>query len=71
MWFIDNCEYGEDFKCSKKELEENISKTFREIQNEIQRITNLKYVKDLRFGKMRGGYKGFIIKTECLIDVDE
>jgi len=31
MWFNDYCEYGDDFKCSKKELEDNISKTFREI----------------------------------------
>jgi len=68
MWFNENCEYGEDFKCSKKELEDNINKPFREIQVEIQRITNLKYVKDMRFGKMRGGFKGFKIKTECLVE---
>jgi phage/plasmid-associated DNA primase len=67
MWFNENCEYGEDFKCSKKELEENISKPFREIQVEIQRITNFKYVRDMRCGKLRGGFKGFRIKTECLI----
>ena len=54
MWFNDNCEYGDDFRCSKKELEDAISKPFREIQNEIQRITNLKYVRDL---------KGFSVKT--------
>ena len=64
MWFNDNCEYGDDFKCSKKELEENISKPFREIQVDIQRITNLKYNKGLTFGtKNRGGYKGFRIKN--------
>jgi hypothetical protein len=68
MWFNDNCEYGDEFKCSKKELEEVISKPFREIQNEIQRITNFKYVRDLRFEKSRGGFKGFRIKTECNIE---
>jgi len=71
MWFNENCEYGDDFKCGKKELEEAISKPFREIQNEIQRITNFKYVRNLRIGKIQGGFKGFRIKTECLIDVDE
>ena len=71
MWFNDYCEYGDDFKCSKKELEDAISKPFREIQNEIQRITNLKYVRNMRIGKFQGGFKGFRIKTECLIDVDE
>jgi len=40
MWFNDNCEYGDDYKCNKKELEDAIAKPFREIQNEIQRITN-------------------------------
>ena len=25
MWFNDNCEYGDEFKCSKKELEDAIS----------------------------------------------
>jgi ribosomal protein L13E len=71
MWFNDNCEYGDDFKCSKKELEEAISKPFREIQNEIQRITNLKYVRNMRFGKVQGGFKEFRIKTECLIEVED
>jgi len=70
MWFNDNCEYGDEFKCSKKELEEVISKPFREIQNEIQRITNFKYVRDLRFEKSRGGFKGFKIKTECNIKIE-
>ena len=55
----------------KKELEEVISKPFREIQNEIQRITNLKYARDLRFEKVRGGWKGFRIKTECIVKIDE
>jgi len=70
MWFNDNCEYGDDFKFSKKELEDNISKPFREIQNEIQRITNSKYDRSLRFGKKnpQGGFKGFRMKSECLID---
>ena len=68
MWLNDYCEFGDDFKCSKKELEENISKPFREIQNEIQRITNFKYNRALTFGKSnRGGFKGFRIKSECLI----
>jgi len=63
MWFQDNCEYGDEFKCSKKELEDSISKPFREIQTEIQRITNLKYNRGLTFGKtLRGGWKGFRIK---------
>lgn len=61
-WFAENCEIGDDFKCSKKELESAMSKPFREIQTEIQRITNLKYSKDLKFGKTcRGGWKGFRI----------
>ena len=71
MWFNDNCEYGDGFKCSRKELEDAISKPFREIQNEIQRITNLKYVRDLRFGKVRGGWKGFRIRPECLIKIPD
>ena len=70
MWFNDNCEYGEDFKCSRKELEDNISKPFREIQVEIQRITNFKYTKNMRFGKLQGGFKGFRLKKECLIVID-
>jgi len=66
LWFTENCEYGADFKCSKKELEGAISKPFREIQGEIQRITNFKYSKDLKFGKAcRGGWKGFrIVPTD-------
>jgi len=68
MWFNDYCEYGDDFKCSKKELEDNISKPFREIQNEIQRITNFKYVRNLRIGKFQGGFKGFRIKSDCLVN---
>ena len=72
MWFNDNCEYGDEFKCSKKELEEVISKPFREIQNEIQRITNFKYDRNLKFGKLcRGGWKGFKIKSECNIKSEE
>jgi len=68
MWFNDNCEYGEDFKCSKKELEEAISKPFREIQNEIQRITNLKYDRTMKYKNNRGGFKGFKIKNEILVE---
>ena len=68
MWFNDYCEYGDDFKCSKKELEDNISKPFREIQNEIQRITNFKYDRTMKYKNNRGGFKGFRIKTDCLID---
>jgi hypothetical protein len=71
MWFNDNCEYGDDYKCSKKELEDAIAKPFREIQNEIQRITNLKYVRNMRFGKVQGGWKGFRIKSECFLNLDE
>jgi hypothetical protein len=40
MWFNDKCEYGYEYKCSKKELEDAISKPFREIPNEIQGIYN-------------------------------
>ena len=69
MWFNDNCEYGDEFKCSKKELEEVISKPFREIQNLIQRITNFKYDKKLKHNNNRGGFKGFRIKKECIIDI--
>ena len=67
MWFNDNCEYGDEFKCSKKELEEVISKPLREIQNEIQRITNLKYDKTLKRNNNRGGFKGFRIKKNVLL----
>jgi hypothetical protein len=73
MWFDENCEYGDDFKCSKFELEKILAKSFREIQTEIQRITNFKYDRRLTFGKTnRGGFKGFRIKEEnsCMIDVD-
>ena len=45
------------------------NKPFREIQVEIQRITNIKYDKGLRHGKYRGGFKGFMIKPVCNIDV--
>ena len=45
-----------------KELEEVISKPFREIQNEIQRITNFKYERILKHNNNRGGFKGFRIK---------
>ena len=70
MWLSETCEYGDDFKCSKKELEDNISKPFREIQNEIQRITNIKYDRNLKFGRLcKGGWKGFRIKKECSVDV--
>jgi len=76
IWFNETCEYGAEFKCSKKELEMAISKPFREIQTEIQRITNFKYSKDLKFGKScRGGFKGFrIVPLEddgagCQIDM--
>jgi len=68
MWFNDNCEYGDDFKCSKKELEDNISKPFREIQNEIQRITTFKYNRQLKVSGKVGGFKGFRIKPQCLIE---
>ena len=68
MWFNDNCEYGDDFKCSKKELEENISKPIREIQNEIQRITNLKYDRNGKYNTNRWVFKGFRIKKECLVE---
>jgi hypothetical protein len=72
MWFNENCEYGDDFKCSKKKLEEQISKPFRDIQNEIQRITNFKYDRNLKFGKLcKGGWKGFQIKSECMIISEE
>ncbi len=68
-WFQDNCEYGDDFKCTKAELEQALSKPFREIQTEIQRITNLKYDRGLKHNKNRGGFKGFRIKPDCLVDV--
>jgi len=74
MWFNDNCEYGDEFKCSKKELEDAISKPLREIQNEIQRITNFKYVKDMKgfvVKTHKGGWKGFRLNTNCLIGVNE
>lgn len=66
-WFNEYCELGDDYKCSKKELEDAITKPFREIQNDIQRITNLKYDKNVRHNNNRGGYKGFRIKSECLV----
>ena len=72
MWFNDNYEYGDEFKCSKKELEDAISKPLREIQNEIQRITNFKYDKNLKFGRLcKGGWKGFKIISECIIKNEE
>ena len=67
-WFNENCELGADFKCSKKEIESALSKPLREIQGEILRITNLKYVKDLKIGKSRGGWRGFRI---CPLNDDE
>ena len=67
MWFNENCEYGDDFKCSKKELEGVLDIPFRKIQNEIQRITNLKYDRGLKHENNRGGWKGFRIKVICLV----
>ena len=53
-------------------MEEVISKPFREIQNEIQRITNFKYDKNLKFGRLcKGGWKGFKIISECIIKNEE
>jgi len=62
-WFNENCEVGTDFKCSKKDIESALTRPLREIQSEISRITNLKYIKDLRFSHtpVRGGWKGFKI----------
>jgi hypothetical protein len=69
MWFNDTCEYGDDYKCSKKDLEMQLHKPLREIQTEIQRITNKKYDKSLTFGRgARGGWKGFRIRPEVLIE---
>jgi len=67
-WFDDNCEYGDDFKCMKQELEGHLNKPFRDIQTEIQRITNIKYDRFLRNKDKRGGFKGFRIKVECLLE---
>ena len=67
-WFDDNCEYGDDFKCMKQELEGHLNKPFRDIQTEIQRITNIKYERFLRNKDKRGGFKGFRIKVECLLE---
>ena len=67
-WFDDNCEYGDDFKCMKQELEGHLNKPFRDIQTEIQRITNIKYDRFLRNKDNRGGFKGFRIKVECLLE---
>jgi hypothetical protein len=50
-------------------MEEVISKPFREIQNEIQRITNFKYERTLKHNNNRGGFKGFRIKKERIIDI--
>jgi len=70
--FIDDCcEYEEDFKCMKKELEENIDKPFREIQTDIQRITNIKYNRQMKHKGMVGGFKSFRIKVvpiDCMIE---
>lgn len=68
MWFNENCELGTEYKCSKKELEEAFNKPFRDIQNEIQRITNLKYDRTMKYKTNRGGWKGFRIKM--IIDED-
>ena len=51
-------------------VRKNWKKLFLNRSNEIQRITNFKYVRDLRFEKSRGGFKGFRIKTECLIKIE-
>ena len=55
----------------KKELEENINKSFRDIQTDIQRITNIKYNRQMKHKGMVGGFKGFRIKDElidCMIE---
>ena len=68
--FIDDyCEYGEDFKCSKQDLEEHLNKPFREIQVEVQRITNIKYNRQMKDCGKVGGFKGFRIKPVCNIDL--
>jgi len=64
-WFDEFCEYGEDYKCSKHELEEQLNKPFREIQVEIQRITNIKYNRQLKISGKVGGFKGFRITPFC------
>jgi len=64
-WFDEYCEYGEDHKCSKAELEEHLNKPFREIQAEIQRITNIKYNRQLKVSGKVGGFKGFRILPIC------
>jgi len=61
--------YGDDFKCSKHELEEHLNKPFREIQVEIQRITNIKYNRQLKVSGKVSGFNGFMIKQVCNIDV--
>ena len=65
----DYCEYGEDFKCSKQDLEEHLNKSFREIQVEVQRITNIKYKRQMKDCGKAGGFKGFRIKPVCNIDL--
>ena len=63
--FDEFCECGEDFKCSKHELEEHLNKPFREIQAEIQRITNINYNRQLKVSGKVGGFKGFKILPNC------
>ena len=53
----------------KKELEENIDKRFRVLQTDIQRITNIKYNRQMKHKGLVGGFKGFRIKVvpiECM-----
>ena len=64
-WIEEYCEYGEEFKCSKHELEEHLNKPFREIQSEIQRITKLKYQRTKKYNGKVGCFIGFRIKPVC------
>ena len=55
----------------KQELEGHLNKPFRDIQTEIQRITNIKYNRQMKHKGMVGGFKGFRIKVElidCMIE---
>lgn len=62
LWFNENIEYGENFRIGKAELSKQLEKPFQHIQKDIERITRIKYKKDIRINGVKGGFVGFRIK---------
>lgn len=64
QWFNDNCELGLDFRTSKADVERSMKRKLKDFQGDLQRITGIKYTKNLRFNNGRGGWVGFKINDD-------